>query len=422
MSENLYNSEIRGKTSPALMKVPKNVRQIGQVNDVKKIYVEDYVMSYIKKLGTKKDSSSELVVLLGQFVRINNCQCIFISGAIEIKNVLYDDNLLFTNEVWTNIYDTIKQYFSNVEIVGWSIIRAGLPLNVDERIRKVHVDNFAGQDKTLLLYDSLEREEVFYVFEGNVLVRQDGYYIFYDKNAEMQDYITALRGEEKQEHLKFTTARPVSGKPEGLNEQVVPIVKKKSGLMYGIGAAAAVVVLVISAATLNGYDSNSKNPQDSMGVVSDNVQGQEVNSGEVLTTDEASLPVETAQGKLETINNNENDNDEEVVESTEKAPVKKNEEKESNKVPNKSADKKESAEKKSEPEAEPKPDKKETSSKQDSSEVSTSKNYYVVKKGDTLISIAVKLYDNKGYVSEIKELNNIEDSDKITVGQKLLLP
>ena len=340
MSENLYNSEIRGKTSPALMKVPKNVRQIGQVNDVKKIYVEDYVMSYIKKLGTKKDSSSELVVLLGQFVRINNCQCIFISGAIEIKNVLYDDNLLFTNEVWTNIYDTIKQYFSNVEIVGWSIIRAGLPLNVDERIRKVHVDNFAGQDKTLLLYDSLEREEVFYVFEGNVLVRQDGYYIFYDKNAEMQDYITALRGEEKQEHLKFTTARPVSGKPEGLNEQVVPIVKKKSGLMYGIGAAAAVVVLVISAATLNGYDSNSKNPQDSMGVVSDNVQGQEVNSGEVLTTDEASLPVETAQGKLETINNNENDNDEEVVESTEKAPVKKNEEKESNKVPNKSADKK----------------------------------------------------------------------------------
>lgn len=419
MNESIYNRETRGNTSPALTKVPKNVRQVGQVNDLKKIYVEDYVMSYIKKVGMKKDSSSELVVLLGQFVRINNCHCTFISGAIEIQNVLYNDNLVFTNEIWTEVYDTIKEYFSNVEIVGWSIIRAGLPLNVDERIRKVHIDNFAGQDKTLLLYDSLEREEVFYVFEGNILVRQEGYYIFYDRNAEMQNYIASTREmhkrEQRQEQNVFTTAKPATPTLVETNKNLVNIFKKKSGLMYGLGAAAAVVVLVISAATLNSYDSKSTEARKSVGVISNNIEDQTVNSGEVLTTDQANLPVETAQGKLATINNDENN--ELVTEATQKSEEKQV----------KDVSKKESAESDSKPEAGSSPEKKKEDAdkpaeKQETTEASSTKNYYVVKKGDTLISIAVKLYDSKSYVTKIKELNNIEDSDKITVGQKLLLP
>lgn len=419
MNESVYNSETRGDTPPVLMKVPKNVRQVGQVNDLKKIYVEDYVMSYIKKVGMKKDSSSELVVLLGQFVRINNCQCTFISGAIEIQNVLYNDNLVFTNEIWTEIYDTIKEYFHNVEIVGWSIIRAGLPLNVDQRIRKVHVDNFAGQDKTLLLYDSLEREEVFYVFEGNVLVRQEGYYIFYDKNAEMQNYIAATREahrqEQRQETNVFTTAKPAPQAPVETNKNIVNIFKKKSGLMYGLGAAAAVVVLVISAATLNSYDSKSRETGKSVGTISNSIEDQAANSGEVLTTDQGNLPVETAPGKLATINNDEN---EEVTAEATQSPKEK---------PVKDAQKQENAEDDTKPEAGPTPKEKEENAdkatdKKETTEASSSKSYYVVKKGDTLISIAVKLYDSKSYASKIKELNHIEDSDKIMVGQKLLLP
>lgn len=422
MIESVNSSSKSGNTT-SVMKVPKNVRQVGQVNDIKKIYVEDYVMSYIKKVGTKKDSSSELVVLLGQFVRINNCQCTFISGAIEIKDALYDDNLVFTNEMWTEIYDTIKQYFSNVEIVGWSIIRAGLPLNVDQRIRKVHIDNFAGQNKTLLLYDSLEREEVFYVFEGNILVRQEGYYIFYDKNADMQNYIADLRNagrqENKQEQNVFTTARPAVERKEA-SDGVFSKVKKKSGLMYGIGAAAAVVVLVISAATLNSYDSKSRTNQGAVGVISDNIKEQEVNSGGVVTTDQMTLPVETAQGKLATINNDENN--EEVIEATPKASVKDKEDtavKEGEEAESKDAKSEENPKE----EVESKPDDtKPDDNEEKANEASTTENYYTVKKGDTLISIAVKLYDSKSYVSKIKELNGIEDSNKIKVGQKLLLP
>ena len=409
MIESVYSSEAHGSTPPILVKIPKNVRQIGQVNDIKKIYVEDYVMSFIKRLGTQKDSSSELVVLLGQFVKINNCQCTFISGAIEIRNAIFEDNLIFSNEMWTQIYDTIKQYFTNVEIVGWSIIRAGLPLNVDERVRKVHVDNFAGQDKTLLLYDSLEREEAFYVFEENKLKRQDGYYIFYDKNPEMQNYIIALKGEYKQEKTSpVPKYASVNSKPETLQPPIA--IKKKPALMYGLGAVAAVVVLVFSAATLNNYENKMKGLEDSLNVLSENVKQENGGGNEELepvVSEQASLPVETAQGKLSTINNEEDN--QEVAENTDTAAPEATKEKETEKE-------KETAEKE---EASPSPSEKQEEA---SSQASATQNYYVVKKGDTLTSIAVKLYNSKSYVKEIKKLNDIEDTDKIKIGQKLLLP
>lgn len=412
MVENIYSSQAHGSTSSVLVKVPKNVRQVGQVSDKKKIYVEDYVMSFIKKLGMKKDSDSELVVLLGQFVQINNCQCTFISGAIEIKGVIYEDNLVFSNEVWTSIYESIKKYFTNVEIVGWSMIRAGLPLNVDDRIRKVHVDNFAGQDKTLLLYDSLEREEAFYVFQENKLVRQDGYYIFYDKNAEMQNYIISLGEQQARERTYSTPKYTEPAKPASPKKQF-SVPKRKNAWVYGAGAAAAVIVLVFSASMLNSYDARIQQKGQTTDVLSENVKqnaGKEKQAAQV--TQEASLPVETAQGKLATINN-----DEEVEKPTSNQSSEKKKEESASKAEKK--DKEESAKKKSKSEA---GSSNETKKKTESTQASTSKNYYIVKKGDSLSSIAMKLYNSKSYVKKLRELNNIEDSDKIIIGQKILLP
>lgn len=417
MVENIYSSEAHGGTPPVLAKVPKNVRQIGQVNDKKKIYVEDYVMSFVKKVGLKKDISSELVVLLGQFVKINNCQCTFISGAIEIKNVIYEDNLVFNNEIWTEIYETIKQYFNNVEIVGWSIIRAGLPLNMDERIQKVHVDNFAGQDKTLLLYDSLEREEAFYVFEGNKLRRQDGYYIFYDKNPEMQNYIISLKGEQAGERKSSVSKHASIPKKTELQLEK-PTPRKKSAIIYGMGAVAAVVVLVFSAATLNNYDNKMKGMEKTIGVISKSVEKENNSVEETLVTGEEGLPVETAGGKLSTINNEENDESKVVeTEATQKPKVSQQAE----------VKEREQSVEKTETKASDAPAKKENQKSEDSKTgeskaASTTKSYYVVKEGDTLISISLKLYDSKSYVKKIKELNGIEDTNKIRVGQKLLLP
>ena len=49
-------------------------------------------------------------------------------------------------------------------------------------------------------------------------------------------------------------------------------------------------------------------------------------------------------------------------------------------------------------------------------------DYYVVKKGDTLDSISVKLYGDASHVTAICKMNGLSDGNLIYIGQKLLLP
>jgi hypothetical protein len=84
-------------------------------------------------------------------------------------------------------------------------VGSGFYLDNEEMIRKTHMENFNGPDKTLLKIDTLEKEEVFYLFENNQLVKQSGYYIYYEKNEEMQNYMIDAKdvvGEERdyQDH------------------------------------------------------------------------------------------------------------------------------------------------------------------------------------------------------------------------------
>ena len=48
--------------------------------------------------------------------------------------------------------------------------------------------------------------------------------------------------------------------------------------------------------------------------------------------------------------------------------------------------------------------------------------YYVVKEGDTLAGISMKLYDSLDMVEKICEMNSIENEDSLYIGQKLYLP
>ena len=40
--------------------------------------------------------------------------------------------------------------------------------------------------------DPLDREDAFFIYEGGKLVQQHGYYIYYERNEDMQNYICLL--------------------------------------------------------------------------------------------------------------------------------------------------------------------------------------------------------------------------------------
>ena len=69
---------------------------------------------------------------------------------------------------------------------------------VSELIGKVHRNQFGGE-KILMLMDTAEQEEAFFRYENNFLVRQSGYYIYYEKNTQMQNYMLEKNPEIQEE-------------------------------------------------------------------------------------------------------------------------------------------------------------------------------------------------------------------------------
>ncbi len=182
------------------LKLPKNIRQVGKPGEKIKIYVEDYVITYINQIARESADQQRLAVLLGRLGKNKEDTVAFIDGAVEAKNVVVqEDQVVFTSEIWTQIYDEIGQYFHNTEIVGWFLTRPGKSLGINDQITKIHVDNFPGVDKALFIVDPLDNDEAFYIYDQGNLVRQDGYYIYYDRNEDMQNYMVDHKSGESSE-------------------------------------------------------------------------------------------------------------------------------------------------------------------------------------------------------------------------------
>lgn len=429
MIETIYSNESgdTGRTNkvPNSFKMPKNVRQVGKSNAIKKIYVEDYVMTFIKQLAGGDFSGCRIAVLIGQSIKLENCRNIFISGAVEVKDVDTSGEISFSNDIWNGIYEDIKKYFVEAEIVGWFIGGPGYLLEDEDKILKIHVDNFAGQDKTLLTYDNMEREEAFYSYENSRLNRQEGYYIYYEKNEEMQAYMIDHKKEQSGEaDYDDRVSRDIrtvlqSKKPSEEDSKSV------TRLMYAAGTLLAVIILVVGAAILSNYDQmkSMKSTMDYLSRNMEEIQAIFADNGAPKTgdTDSAadltktpsdspdksdssgqSLNVEVMPGDVQPLedadngtsggtadNNNDTDiSDEDLAED----------------ATNSSDDQTKDA------------------NSQNSSGAVQEVKYYTVVSGDTLAGISYKLYNTYTKVKKIMQLNNIEDQDLIYVGQKLIVP
>jgi len=403
------NGACRAQTS---FKMPKNIRQVGKSNVSKKIYVEDYVMTFTKYLAGEDYSSCRVAVLVGQYVKLDTGKCLLISGAVEVKNIDATNEIIFTNDHWTDIYENIKKYFVESEIVGWFIGGPGYLLEDKEKILKAHLDNFAGQDKTLLTYDNIEKEEAFYLYENGGLCRQEGYYIYYEKNEEMQNYMIDHKqrpSEEEQydDRVSREIRAVIQNKKLAADES-----KSVNRLMYAAGTLLAVIILVVGAAILNNYD-QMKNMQNTLNALSENLK--EVESVFLRKENQEAITDKPAQQATERSEDKEGSLNVEIVPGGIK-PLEEN-------------DKKENNEESKDPEAGTQKSEKtdnqnntQTSDVNSEITVSGGVKYYTVKAGDSLAGISYKLYNSANYISVIKELNNIEDENLIYIGQKLIVP
>lgn len=380
---------------------PKNIKQIGDIDSDKKIYIEDYAFTYINSIAYNRPDEEQSGVLLGEFQKNNNEKCVFIKGVIKsrLSDEMIENGLYFNDKVWTGIYSDIEKYFPNLQVVGWFASVREMTAERMLRFKRVHIDNFAGNLKTFYMIDTSEKEESFYFYENGELKKQRGYVCFYERNYEMQEYMLTKR--EKKSTEENTDDKVMKNIRNIIKEKDEQRIEKRNGtLMQAAGAFMVVVVLVISINLINNYEKMKRFDKsiNELAVQVSNINGNDKGADNKADDDTVQVnklsgnvyPEEsTSAGNTDEKNadnnkstNNENNGDTDDSDKTAEV-VQENVEK---------------------------------------NELSGQAYIYTVKKGDTISGICRNYYGNTSKCADVIAINNLTDGNKLYVGQQIKLP
>lgn len=376
--------------------LPKNIRQIGSPVGHTKVYIEDYVITFLNSLSMDKNTYVRGAILFGEKKTIEDDTIIYVKGAIEGQNLELDlDETVFNDEVWREIYQQKDRLFPRLEVIGWALLRMGFSVRLNDKIKKTHFENFPGEGKVLYMIDDLENEDAFYVYRGQDLARQSGYYIYYDKNPMMQEYLAERREgmKESENYEKMMENMRDERLIRQFREKVSRKTKssQRKGRFRTFSTAAAVAVMMIMGGTMYYYAQ----------------QDQSINFREVVN-----VAVNTmGKGVKEQV--------EDKSETTEKTKT-------VTKVLDTQAstvEKKSTTAVKNTTAAQITTAKKTAATAAKKTNASKYKYYkYTVKKGETLVSISRKVYGTQKLVKRIREANALSNQNQIYPGQKLIIP
>lgn len=256
MIEFVYRENAKETGSERKIELPKNVRQIGDPEDRRKIYIEDYVITYLRRLAGEETLNSRVAILLGHSERMDGLPYLFIRGAVGLKKLEYTENgIPFTDETWAEVYGAMKEYFADLDILGWYLSLPGYPMELGPELLKIHVNYFGGVDKVLLVSDSSDEAADFFAYENEKLTRQRGYTIFYERNEAMQRYmIETGDGEsiDEKEHFEDRAIKSFRTIVQEKKEQSGQ--KRVMTFLYMASTFLVMVVLVIGITLINNYE------------------------------------------------------------------------------------------------------------------------------------------------------------------------
>ena len=274
------------------------------------------------------------------------------------------------------------------------------------------------------MFDDMEKEESFYISENNQLHKQKGYYIYYEKNEEMQNYMIEQnqKGKSNEDYddvatkrIKNVIERKDTKKSDKKND------KNVVRFTYVAGGILAAIILLVSTTMLRNYH-QMKNLETALNSLTENLETSEDGTDDLQdvfsnTKDEEGETLkepETDTVEVETVPGNINQTEESENETVE-AETNEHEEEVDSEPP---------ATEPTEVTRTEEPEPTEPAPTQEQVEPVNEVKYYIVRSGDTLVSISNELYNNGSQekINEIIELNNIENQDKIFIGQQLIVP
>ena len=224
--------------------LPKNIRQIGEIRGAEKICIEDYVMTCIhKKEPQEKDGY--LGIFYGEQRKEEDGIYLFLRGILEIPDGEEE-------AVKKELEEQKEKYFPDWDVQGCCVI-GQYPT---ERMKLAEKLNPMSMQ---LIYHLQEQEENLYWTVEGCYKKLRGYFVFYEQNRRMQQY---LADEFKEDRVEKESIPDKAIK--SFREKVRIKGEKRTGSMMKLASSFFVVAaLVIGAIAVTRMDDIRKNQADS---------------------------------------------------------------------------------------------------------------------------------------------------------------
>lgn len=152
------------------MELPKNITQIGESDKNCKIYVEDYVVSYMKQMNRLAKDKEIAIAIYGNRTTEQSISYLFAYGACKLRFLSKQVRHL-SQAQYQEIEKLRKQYFGELEFIGYCILIG-------------------------------EMVEGFYIHEQDTCRYVGGYACFYEKNDNMLAYmLDTKKGDHQPEEI-----------------------------------------------------------------------------------------------------------------------------------------------------------------------------------------------------------------------------
>lgn len=413
------------------MELPKNITQIGEANPHCKIYVEDYVVSYLKQLNQCAQEKELAVALYGVRKEEGEITYLFLYGACKLTFLQRECRHL-SQAVWQEVEKQRKKYFPEHIFLGYRLLNG-------------------------------EMIEGFHICEQSVCRYVEGYAQFYEKNDSMLAFMlderqggikpeqverekydmVKKRQEERRAQADEKVGQVLKWKPvSGRKNRTASKPASAAAPLKNMKLTAAVVFGLLCVAGLasmdngeglggwrtafNGLIENMSERQlpDAVEVTNGNAQVGTIVAEDKLT--DAILKENTAMDSEDALTGTEQAQNE----GAEHPTISEGVNPPSSDMPESSVQTTPEPEQPSEPvqpeetnsDTVDKPSAAESDETTQTPEPAMELVSYTVRRGDTLIGICVNKYGSDARVAEICSLNNISNPDDIKEGEKIFLP
>ena len=447
------------------MDLPKNITQIGESDQRCKVYVEDYVISYIKQMNRQAENRNVAVALYGIRKEENDVSYVFFYGAGKVLSVQKEVRHLSQAQN-QEIEKLRKKYFAQYQFLGYRMLSGEMVegFHICEQGTCRYINGYAcfyEKNDVMLAYmldsrkEEVPPESVDQEKYDRVRQRQE------ERRAQYRENMTGNGENTKktvfsslssQKESQEDTEHAETGQTSAANERstrrqgrVVPYRKHQASpktvkntsstlKMMRVAVVGMFLLLCVLGITTLGDAHTMEDIQAAARKLITEFTEQKIPDQDAEQETAGQVNTLVAEDKLTEAIKQENAAGQETEQpdvaetseyqtaETEQTAVTEQPFAQQSTTPEQYANTGQTATTEQPTQQEFAPPSEETGSTQEPAKQTSAPVPYTIKKGDTLTAISLRIYGTDAKVKDICDLNNIKNADDIQFGQKILLP